>query len=102
MDLVEFLRARLGEDEHIAAAARGHAVVTYENTTSEEVEAYLDHFCRLPRTRAEIEAKRKTIEACAYFLHNDNRGLDPCAATVLELVALPYADHPDYRPEWKP
>jgi hypothetical protein len=24
----------------------------------------------------------------------------PCQ--TLRLLALPYADHPDYRPEWKP
>lgn len=29
-------------------------------------------------------------------------GIDPPTAPILALLALPYADHPDYLPEWKP
>lgn len=66
-DLIEFLRARLDEDE--------------------------------------VEAKRRLIE-----IHGG--GSDPCdthgpdlrsiPCDTLLLLAVLYADHPDYRPEWKP
>jgi len=29
-------------------------------------------------------------------------GIDPPTAPMLAALALPYADHPDYLPEWKP
>ena len=57
------------------------------------------------RMRAEIEAKRRIIA-----IHG--AGADPCDAhdgsfetipcDTLLLLALPYADDPDYREEWRP
>ncbi|MFC9821392.1 DUF6221 family protein [Streptomyces erythrochromogenes] len=52
------------------------------------------------RVLAEVDAKRQAIDACETFLHDSEDGTDPCAATVLCALALPYADHPDYRQEW--
>ena len=43
------------------------------------------------RTRADLEAKRRIVERWRE-LHPD----------VLRLLALPYADHPDYDQEWRP
>ncbi len=46
------------------------------------------------RTLQEIEAKRRMLKE-----------LDLTSQTqqhLLKLLALPYADHPDYRQEWKP
>lgn len=56
------------------------------------------------RVLAECEAKRRIVEwhdcepehvwGCGACTHDR-----PC---VLALLALPYADHPDYREEWRP
>jgi hypothetical protein len=64
------------------------------------------------RMLAECDAKRRIVE------HHGSNGDDDFALCVictevgpdaqgwpcqtLRLLALPYADHPDYRPEWKP
>lgn len=65
------------------------------------------------RVLAEVDAKRRIIarytsavedsaeDEDGYYDENrfeDARQLVP----VLRLLALPYADHPDYRPEWAP
>jgi hypothetical protein len=42
------------------------------------------------RVLAECRAKRQVLEACG----DDEQ--------VLRCLALPYADHPDYREEWRP
>jgi len=84
-DLAEFLLARIAEDE----AAYESAYV-----------AYLDGFPFTPtRVLAECETKRRIVELCAYWQRPVD-GLD--GEDILRLLALPYADHPDYREEWRP
>jgi hypothetical protein len=51
------------------------------------------------RVLTECEAKRRIVEACAEVLAYDAEALPQ---DVLRCLALPYADHPDYREEWKP
>ncbi|WP_020659012.1 DUF6221 family protein [Amycolatopsis benzoatilytica] len=46
------------------------------------------------RVLSEADAKRRIIAVVA-----EGRDLD---ARVLRILALPYALHPDYRPEWRP
>lgn len=45
---------------------------------------------------ADIEAKRQIVELVPYLSEPGRRG------DILRLLALPFADHPDYREEWKP
>jgi hypothetical protein len=64
------------------------------------------------RVLAEVDAKRRIIAghhrsglACPRCSLGTEDGqivfeLDPCE--TLRLLALPYADHPDYREEWRP
>lgn len=56
------------------------------------------------RVLAEVEGKRRTIDL--YEIASASPELDRDAWLVLKevlaLLALPYADHPDYREEWKP
>lgn len=68
------------------------------------------------RVLADIDSKLRILEACEPELidvtptcrHPDApRETIPGARAlwglpVLRLLALPYADHPDYRPEWRP
>ena len=84
---------------------------------------YLDQVGIYPeRVLAECEAKRRIVGiheldpievyswgttggGCGLCDHScetggDTWGHDPCE--TLKALALPYADHPDYRQEWKP
>ncbi|MEU2350792.1 DUF6221 family protein [Modestobacter sp. NPDC049651] len=102
MDLVAFLLARIAEDTRTTAAyAEEHG----DDATAE-------------RQRADCAAKRKVVLVCRdaapdlRFLGTRPPGLDDwplqardihqLAAVTLALLAVPYADHPDYEPAWRP
>jgi hypothetical protein len=62
------------------------------------------------RVLAECDAKRRIVQQ-ARPVTRDSTGVYPRDVTyvydvgvpwVLKLLALPYADHPDYRDEWRP
>lgn len=121
MDLVDFLRARLDEDEQVARDAHyeGQRWISEEEDVcrwpADELVRFADrkrdaaHIAHWDPARvlAEVESKRQIIGA--YISAGDNpsgemrdfghaEGLEE----ALEFLALPYADHPDYRQEWKP
>ena len=81
--LTEFLLARITEDEKTV-----------------ELDEQLGHISQqgFVRAMAECEAKRAIVEAMQPFGRID----DMFAPEIFALLALPYADHPDYLPEWKP
>jgi hypothetical protein len=82
-DLVEFLRARLDEDQRALTELAG-AMQDYGSA----------------RVLAEVEAKRELINELTL---NEPRPDDEVKVErMLELLALPYADHPDWREEWRP
>ena len=111
MTLTEFLLARIAEDEGKIhgdwSDGRGLHIITEE---------------MFDRMLAECEAKRRIVGiheldpievyswgttggGCGLCDHScetggDTWGHDPCE--TLKALALPYADHPDYRQEWKP
>lgn len=90
MTLTQFLLARIAEDE--AAAGRG------SRHNASDVYANDNYGCLLVdphRVLAECEAKRRIVKRCRES--NGYWGYD-----VERALALPYADHPDYRDEWKP
>ena len=134
MDLVEFLNARLDEDEQAARAAgddRWALIPVYEDATirhgrmpeprsiqmveanGEEVGnvhgvAHAEHIARHDPARvlAEVDAKRQVVAYVAGELE-DKGGDNPWwyedkLRPVLCLLALPYADHPDYDEAWRP
>jgi hypothetical protein len=91
MDLAEFLLARIAEDE---AAVSPFVAIAFP--TGQWSEA---------RVLAECEAKRRIIGRFQMFSTmtelprmeiRHNELLD-----VLHTLALPYAEHPDYREGWK-
>ena len=108
-NLEEFLLARIAEDKRIATEAVG--------ASDDGVSRYAKRFDPA-RTLSECKAKRRLILACRearpdlHFLGRRTGGAanfplsprDPhqLAALSLALLALPYADHHDYRPEWRP
>lgn len=125
MDLIEFLAARLDEEaanERFAAETRGR---------SPEKPIPLDDLKALIRGEAPspvTDAKRRIVELHQITVRKlDTTPFDPytgernepefeveCAVCgwattdqtsgcdTLRLLALPYADHADYREEWKP
>jgi hypothetical protein len=88
MTLTEFLLARIANDERDAR----QRIQMGEGRIS----AY-----KVPppaRIHAECEAKRRIVGL--HPCDNCGAAFDPCE--TLRLLALPYADHPDYREEWRP
>ncbi|MGY1620276.1 DUF6221 family protein [Geodermatophilus sp. SYSU D00691] len=121
-NLDEFLLARIAEDKRVAAdaaAATGHAHwgTGDAGTLQRDATEHLLHHDPA-RTLAECAAKRRLVMVCRdsqpdfRFLGARPDGmadfpLTPAdqhqlAALTLALLALPYADHHDYRPEWRP
>jgi hypothetical protein len=106
-DLVEFLLARIADRE---AAARGDcdfdrphwAGCTYfapEHMGGGECDCnYAAHVL------ADCEAKRRIVETYADMLPVENERRDQVVTLrwTCQLLALPDAEHPDYRPEWRP
>jgi hypothetical protein len=96
MTLTEFLLARIAEDEESARFAMSRndgGALDYAGQWFGAV----GHAERWEPVRvlAECEAKRRIVERCR--ASNGYWG-----AEVERMLALPYADHPDYREEWKP
>ncbi len=123
-DLADFLLARIAEDEQKAqwaahAWASEFVVEGATDTGNGWVRAHVARWAPL-KILAECEAKRRIID-----LHSDTRDhgaggithtgrCDTCGENIwrdpddqfpcetLKAVALPYADRPDYREEWRP
>ena len=100
-DLIAFLRARLDEDEAVIRPNLGGRGLgddgtfpdyrTYTDDDTNAADDFLFHF-RSPRMLREVEAKRSLIDwHAAGGMRN-----------VLTHLASVYADHPDYRAEWRP
>ncbi|GAA4232624.1 hypothetical protein GCM10022254_33040 [Actinomadura meridiana] len=124
MDLVEFLRDRLAKDERIAQACSGGPWKTAPSGTvtadaddpgfvaTAENEAYAEHIARHDpaRTLREVAAARQIVddyEKETWMLGQGHRSPEleaahEARASVLRLLALPYAAHPAYQEEWRP
>lgn len=97
-DLTEFLLARVAEDEADASAASEHRLWVISQADDRIVND-AGHMQRFMPSRilAECEAKRRIVSLCSPIIPSD------CGVPeVLNALALPYADHPDYREEWRP
>ena len=81
--LTEFLTARITEDE---TDLRAGADLPDDRWTTQ-------------RLLAECDAKRRIIERVSDVAWSGSYAVRD---VVLELLAVPYADHPDYRDEWRP
>jgi hypothetical protein len=124
MNLDEFLLARIAEDKRVATAAAG-ADGRLEWTPDLVGDGpggtgWNEHVVRHDPARvlAECSAKRRIVLACrdarpeTAFVGTHPPGMadfpvtaqdqHQLAALTLALLALPYADHPHYRPEWRP
>lgn len=99
-NLIEFLRARLDEDEQ--------TVNEYDHVPEL---FWVSGPFNPARVLREVEAKRRIVELHApgefeyadgdVCMLCDRQGPEPYPCTTLRLLALPYSDHPDYREEWR-
>jgi hypothetical protein len=107
------------DDGFVLARREGDQVVTGSQDFLERERG--EHIARHDPARvlADVEAKRQIIEqhkpATVSYLPSRERGCVTCSTAqtwdaqaneancqTLCLLALPYADHPDYRDEWRP
>ena len=114
-DLTEFLLARVAEDQAVARSAETdprHSWVFVDFGGN----ANADHGRRWnpARVLAECEAKRRIIrgaipgrivrpdgEVLSLMAPNELARADLLHEWILRVLAQPYADHPDFREEWK-
>lgn len=127
MTLAEFLLARIAEDEAKAKAAGdfpwyvGNAGLLWEvaiGTSPDDDRAVViadalsqqtaEHIARWDPVRilADCAAKRRLVVETQKFDSDPQYDAFGAETTyehaVLSHLALPYADHPDYRDEWRP
>lgn len=112
MTLTEFVLARIAEDEGKAreAITERERVHGSEYTPDTELLPWPDlgvpaMLIGPERVLAECEAKRTVVALCGSpDPHTpDEAGNGECnECAVLYTLALPYADHPDYDPAWRP
>jgi hypothetical protein len=129
-DLGEFLLARIAEDHEVAMKATGgpwtwdgqelRSMAVYPRDGNRLVlkavrpspfELQLaqwnrDHIGRWDGTRVlgELAAKRSVVQQAMGWLGTDDswgQDVTILAEQILRTMALPYMDHPDYRPEWR-
>jgi Family of unknown function (DUF6221) len=109
-DLIAFLRARLDEDEATAdglqfACRLPDKVPDFTACGGPAAEAYWRHFDPA-RVLREVAAGRLLLRQFELRGNSVRATVQPPTGGVwddlLRMLALPYADHPDYRPEWKP
>ena len=88
--LTEFLLARIKEDEVMAPLLHDYIECDLARQGLFDPDFGWECTCGHPaRVLAECEAKRRIVELIS------SPGMQ-----VFRLLALPYADHPDYREEW--
>ena len=127
MTITEFLTARLDEDEAVVVALRQrsgagtrHGFPKWKAQLSGVGDPAEDHIgLSHERMLAEVEAKRRIVAVhgsrevasldratwaqsftvCRRCWEGDRQVVAPCP--TLRLLALPYADHPDYDEAWQ-
>ncbi|MFF7096385.1 DUF6221 family protein [Streptomyces rubradiris] len=110
-ELVQFLRARLDEDEQIARDANASPEMVTGIPRSYASAPVALHIVRHDPARVlrDIEARRGIVDDLAQVIREGEEykgpdyyeGVDACERT-LKRLALSYADHPAYREEWRP
>jgi predicted RNA-binding Zn-ribbon protein involved in translation (DUF1610 family) len=95
--VADFLRARIDEDEQWAGFA-GH------ETESHQIPCPACHSRALVRcnTDRRIVAMHDQDHECPESEDDSCGYWDDRACLVIKLLAVPYADHPDYDEEWRP
>lgn len=102
-DLIAWLRAQLDDDERVAEAAKDAWL--WNDFTDDDGSAFIERL-GIDRWLAEVDAKRRILDRCGEAYREQGiygeDGQEQLAEDVLRLLALPYADRPGYREEWRP
>ena len=120
-ELTEFLLARIAEDEEVARASDPYSWTAdsgdvYAGHPTARIAEYIEvswaaHIARHDPARvlAECEAKRRIVEDFEVLDADYRVTHDPQtearrfqALIAASRIASVYADHPDYREEWRP
>jgi hypothetical protein len=116
-ELANFLLARIAEDEEVAlqsaesypgvwtwdrkrqgdVACDGHYSVLYQDSTDDSSTPHILRW-QPQRVLVECEAKRKAVQQLLGWPDKDVEHWAIYEAVAF--LALPYANHPDYREEW--
>lgn len=101
MTIVDFLRARLDEDERAAVAARDSVPWTVKGKDTPVGEHLGRH---LPdRVLREVAAKRAILDQYQEVMADQFPGRDRGAMVrVVDQMLSVYSDHEDYDPGWAP
>ncbi len=83
----------MGDAEHIARHDPAHVLADVDAKR----QVIAEHYCP---DDLDIDEKPHCGFCDKALVMNDRQGEWPCRH--LRLLALPYADHPDYRAEWRP
>ncbi len=94
--LAEFLLARIAEDE---ARVREFREIYGSADVLPDLGGYA--VAGAARVLAECEAKRRIIATFDRYVGHARAERDHETA-ILKALALPYADHPGFREEWRP
>lgn len=99
-EIAEFLRARLDEDEQVARQEDEDCAGTTLLPTYDS-----EHQARWNTARVlrEVEAKRRLVDRSVAEIEGQDppRASAIFASGVLLVLALPYADHPEYPERWR-
>ena len=108
-ELAEFLLARIDEDSSLAYSAHKDAQTLgpiTDDLGADPDDRRVRHMFRWSPARvlADCEAKRRIVEDYLGQLGSHQSGWDARTPRdhPLRALALPYADHPDYRDDWRP
>jgi hypothetical protein len=93
--LTAFLLNRIAEDE-----ATIRRVSDTQPVFADLLAESLGDVASPQRMLADCDAKRRIIHACSATTGQDVNEF--AEWDVLRLLALPYANHPDYQPDWHP
>jgi hypothetical protein len=108
-ELAEFLLARIDEEGSLANSAHKDAQTLgpiTDDLRADPDDHRVGHMFRWSPARvlADCEAKRRIVEDYLAQLNSHQSGWDARTPRdyPLRALALPYADHADYRDEWRP
>lgn len=94
MTITDFLLARIADDTALARSLQAQAVTDHIDPEDPR----LPHLTLAARVLAECEAKRRIVS-----LYDESTAAHEAIARlpIIRLLALPYANHPDYDPVWR-
>jgi hypothetical protein len=99
-DLVTWLRAQLDDDERVARVVMAEPGGFYIEAETDDTNVMTigAHVYRWTpkRVLAEVDAKRRMVDEA---IRLESYGSE---FQFLKMLALPYADRPGYRDEWRP